>query len=251
MSGVGLAARRDWSVRPERVFFSASAVVMILVIVAGFAPSFYLRGLLAPRHPLETLNGLVILHGMLFTAWLLLFAGQAWLMAAGRADVHRRLGRIGFFLLPCLVIVATLTALGGVARPLTAPRGIPTLSWLATPLLSVPVFGAFIALGLLRRNRAAAHKRWMYAAMVTMMAPGFGRMELGLPPALHGPVQVMVLPMLFMVALAAWDFRSAGRVHGVTIWASLVLLATKIVTPLIWKTGWWLGFAGWASGLVR
>jgi hypothetical protein len=245
-----LAARRR-PLEAEHAFFTGASLVMIAVIAFGFAPSFYMRGIVARRYPIEALNGLVVLHGVLFTTWLLLFALQTWLVAAGRLDLHRRLGRAGFVLLPVLAVVATVTALGGTARPLTAPEGIGSLSWLAVPLLDVPVFTGLIALGLANRARPQAHKRYLYIAMADMMAPGFGRMPLPVPPALHGPVATIALPGLFLVALVAWDIYAFGRPKPVTVGASLAAVCVWVLKPAIWSTPAWLGFAAWVSAPFR
>ncbi len=239
------------AVQPERLFFSGASLAMVAVIGYGFAPSFYLKHLIAPRHPTEALVTLVVLHGLLFTAWLLLFVAQAALVAAGRLDLHRRAGLLGFAMLPALVIVGVATALNGVTRPLTAPPGIGALSWLAMPLLDIPVFATLIGLGLANRSRPAAHKRYLYIAMADMMGPGFGRMTLPVPPALHGPVATILLPALFLLALIGWDLRSRGRVLTVTLGGSIAVLGMAILKPAIWYSPAWLAFAGWITAPFR
>src|SRR3546814_11421253 len=65
----------------------------MLVIVAGFAPTWFLRPWLAQVQMLP-ITPLVWLHGLLFTAWLLLFATQVGLVSAGaaRRSEERRVG---------------------------------------------------------------------------------------------------------------------------------------------------------------
>ncbi len=224
---------------------------MVGVIAFGFAPSFYLRGVIPRRYPLENLNPLVVLHGLLFTSWLLLFAAQTCLVSAGRLDLHRRVGRAGFVLLPLLAVVGLLTSLGGTARPLTAPTGMNPLSWLAISLLDVPVFTTLIALGLAKRFRPQTHKRLLYVGMTDMMGPGFGRMPLPVPPALHGPVGTILLPSLFLLALIGWDIRAFGRPLAVTLWSSLAVVSVWVIKPMIWYSPAWLEFAAWVSAPFR
>jgi uncharacterized membrane protein YozB (DUF420 family) len=233
------------------VFFSGAALLMLAVIAYGFAPSFYMRGWMAPRDKMEPLIALVVLHGVLFTVWMLLFVAQSCLVAAGRVDLHRRLGTVGFVLLPALALVAVFTSLGGVGRPLTAPEGIDPLSWLAKSLFTIPVFSILIALGLINRGRPRLHKRFMYIGMVSILAPGFGRMPLPLPPEIWGPVATMLLPDLFLLALMAWDVRSTRRPHAVTLAGSAGVLTMQVITPVVWTTPAWLHFAAWASSPFR
>ena len=230
----------------ERRFFSVASLAMVAVIAVGFAPSFYLRGVIPAPHPFAPLTLPVLLHGLLFTV-------QVWLVVAGRSDIHRKLGRVAFILVPVMIAVGAVVGLGGVSRPLTAPPGISPLSWLAVPLLDVPVFGTLLALGLVNRFRPIAHKRYIYIAMADMMVPGFGRIAplLPIPPYLVIPAGQIFLPASFLIALIAWDFWSTGRPHRISIVASSAVIAVAAVKPFIWNTSGWLHFAEWVSAPFR
>jgi hypothetical protein len=231
----------------ERIFFSGMALAMVAVIVIGFAPSYYLRGAIPAAGPLLPMSPLVHLHGALFTGWMLLFATQTGLVAAGRTDIHRRLGMIAFAVLPAMIVVATLTALHGVARH-SGPPGIPPLSWLAIPLIGVPGFAGLIFWGLAKRRDPAAHKRLMFIAMTSMLGPGFGRMAW--PAFIPPPLFIFGFNNLFVLALAAWDVKSRGKVHPMTIGGGLFALVFEALPIFVWFSGPWLSFARWAVGLV-
>ena len=70
----------------ERKFYSRMALFMVLVVLIGFAPSFYLRGYVHYPRPNPTLPPAVLLHGMLFSVWMLVLVAQTQLVAAGRRD---------------------------------------------------------------------------------------------------------------------------------------------------------------------
>jgi hypothetical protein len=216
---------------------------MVLSIFAGFAPTFYLKPVMGTPQMLP-LTPLVMLHGAVFSGWALLFVAQVWLVGAGRTDIHRRLGMAGFGLLVAMAILGTLAALHGVARA-SGPPIVPPLSWLAVPLLSIPVYSAMIGLGLANRRRPQIHKRYMYLAMVLMLGPSFGRM-----PPFHGPLGMVILPGCFILAQALWDWRTVGRVLLVTIWGGLAVCFIQFLPFLIWKTPAWLTFARWAVSFV-
>jgi hypothetical protein len=241
------------TLRGEHRFFSIASLAMVAVIAVGFAPSFYLRGVIPAPHPLAPLTAPVLLHGLLFTAFLMLFTAQVWLVAAGRSDIHRKLGRLAFVLVPMMIIVGVVTGLGGVSRPLTAPPGVSPLSWLAVPLLDVPVFGTLLTLGIANRFRPVVHKRYIYIALADMMVPGFGRIAplLPIPSALVIPSGQIFLPALFLIALIAWDLWSTGRPHRISVVASSAVIAVAAVKPVIWNTSEWLHFAEWVSAPFR
>ena len=88
------AAKPDAEVRrAERRFFTAMAVGILVLALAGFARTYFLRPVLAePAPALPALTPLIHLHSLLFTAWVVLFLVQVRLVAAKRIALHRRLG---------------------------------------------------------------------------------------------------------------------------------------------------------------
>jgi hypothetical protein len=125
---------------------------------------------------------------------------------------------------------------------------IPPLTFLAVPLLDIPVFALLIGGALANRRTPLTHKRLMFIAMIGMMSPAIGRMPL--PPPFVGPVAIFALPDLFLLALMLFDLMTLGRVHRATVWGGLLLVGSQILRVLIWETEGWLAFARWASGLV-
>src|SRR4051794_39857328 len=77
--------------RRDRRFYSGMALVITAIVFAGFYRTFYL----SPWLQGPALSPLRILHGAAFSAWILLFVAQTTLVAAGRTDIHRRLGVAG------------------------------------------------------------------------------------------------------------------------------------------------------------
>lgn len=240
-----MATRAGARRSPERIFYTGMAATMLLAVFIGFAPSYYLVMVPGVARPIPSpMTPLVHVHGLLFTAWILLFMLQAGLVNIGRTDVHRRLGIVGGVLAVGLVVVGTLAALNGVARA-SGPPIVPPLSWLAIPLLAVPGYGGLIAAALWKRRSPQTHKRLMVLAMVAMLGAAFGRM-----PWFPGLIGIVVMPGLFIVALLAWDMRTRGRPHSATLWGGLVALVSLVGPILIWQTDAWLAFARMVASLV-
>jgi hypothetical protein len=72
----------------ERRLYAAAALVAILIVFAGFAPTYYLKGAFGT----PDLSTLKHVHGVVMTAWFALFFTQALLVANGRTATHRKLG---------------------------------------------------------------------------------------------------------------------------------------------------------------
>lgn len=239
--------------RQGRWFFAGFALVSAATVFVGFSRTYYLKGLFAaPSLPL-----LFHIHGVLFTAWVLLFITQALLVANARTAIHRKLGIVaGLLVVPMLVtgvMVAIVAAKG--EGPLSsavrrgeftfATPGMPPLVGLAVPLASVLLFSTFVAFGLAYRRRPAAHKRLMALAVVAMLPPALGRAisltGIALPGLFFGAA------ILFIVAIGIHDRRTFGRVHPVTLWGGLLLVASFPGRLAIGNTDLWLTFAAWLT----
>src|SRR5262245_16080061 len=76
----------------DRRFFTFTAIAFTLVVLAGFARTYYLKPYFGGP-PLPSL--MVHVHGLLMTVWVALFATQVWLISSRQVKVHQRLGYAG------------------------------------------------------------------------------------------------------------------------------------------------------------
>src|ERR1700687_1137784 len=96
----------------DHLFFSSMALAMLVTVFAGFAHSYYLAGVF--RAPLP--SAIIHLHGAAFSCWILLLVTQTSVVAAGRVDIHRRLGIAGFLLGCVMVVLGVLAATDSLVR---------------------------------------------------------------------------------------------------------------------------------------
>lgn len=230
----------------ERRFFTGMAIAILATVLVGFARSFYLRPLF-PDHPSPP-ETIFYVHGAVATAWILLLLAQASLIAAGRADVHRKVGALGVALAILMVAIGIYAALVAAKRP-TGFVGvpIPPLQFLVVPFADMVLFGTLAALAVAMRHDAQSHKRLMLLATVNLLTAAIARW-----PGVFagGPLAFFGLTDLFIVALAVWDFRTRGRLHPVTLWAGLALIVSQPLRLVVSGTEGWQAFARWATGLI-
>ena len=230
----------------ERRFFTGTAVAILLTVLIGFSRSFFLRPLF-PDWPSPS-EGIFYVHGAAFAAWILLLVVQTSLVAGGRTGLHRTIGPLGAVLAATMVVLGTVAALTAAHRA-TGFVGIPVppLQFLAVPIFDMALFATFTGLAIARRRDAQSHKRLMLLATFNGVTAAITRWpmigELG-PPAYFG------LTDLFIVALAAWDFRTRGRLHPVTLWGGLLILISQPLRLIVSGTAAWLAFAKFATGLL-
>ena len=233
----------------DRRFFVGMAIAATLIMFLGFAPTYYLRSFIhVAEYPTgvpvsRSLAPLIHAHALGFSGWILLFFLQSVLISAGRVDVHRRIGAAGAVLATVLVALGLLVAAQG-ARDGWNPGGPypDSLAFMIVGLADVSVFAGFVAAGLYFRRRAEVHKRLMLLATVGgLMWPAITRIPFiaGRPVLMFGLLSALVL------ASAARDLMRQSRVHPVSLWGGLLILATFPVRVAIGQTDIWRTFAAW------
>jgi hypothetical protein len=230
----------------ERKFYSRMALFLMALMFIGFAPSFYLRDIVpAYPRPNPTLPPAVLLHGAIFTLWMLAVVAQTQLISARRVELHMKLGAMTVLLAIALIPIMYLTAVWQVARANQAPFTDP-LTWTIVPLAVIIPFAIMIWQGWAHRRNAQWHKRAMISAAILIVAgPSIGRLPVA-PPTLVGFTFQFLLGLVLFVPLFVWDRRTQGRVHPAT-WLGFAMLAISIFIPL---AVFWTG-ADWASVAAR
>jgi hypothetical protein len=230
----------------ERRFYMGMALAILVTVYVGFARSFFLKPLF-PGWP-SPHEKIFYVHGGFFSAWVVLLIAQAWLVAAGRTDVHRKLGRWGVALAIGMVVLGVLGALTAARRP-TGFVGIPVppLQFLAVPLFDMVMFSSFFGLAIAKRGDPQAHKRWILLASINLITAAIARWP-GVSTV--GPPLFFGLTDLFLVPIVIWDIVSRGRVHSATLWGGLGIIASHPLRLVVSGTTVWLAFARWATGLL-
>jgi hypothetical protein len=244
---------------PGRFYVGAGAFV-ILLNIGGFLPSF-----VDQSKRLGEPTWIVLMHGALAGAWLLLFLVQAALVATRRTAVHRRIGAAGPFIALSMIAIGCLMVVemarrgfdlsGDIARVLTppgspAPAAEEAAAQMLPPLLAFANFGILSGLGLWYRHRPAIHKRLMLLAFAPLVVTPLIHLSghlIGAWPDLHSPLNIVV-PVLVNAlpfAGAVHDRHSRGRVHPISLWVPILLLVQPLGIALVMSSGGWRRLAMW------
>jgi hypothetical protein len=225
----------------ERRFFAWGAAVIVLTAFGGFARTYYLKG----AFDSPALTTLVHVHAAVMTAWVILFVTQTRLIAAQRADLHRRLGVVGAALLVLIVAIGVVTAIESARRGLS-PTDMPPLVFLVIPLGTVFVFAVLAGAAIFYRRRSDIHKRLMLLATLSILTPAIARIPwqpfhaLG-PPAFLGVTDACVL------AFVVYDTARNRRLHPAFGWGTLFFFASQPLRMLLAHTAAWMQFATWLT----
>lgn len=220
-----LSAEKSSTARGIRTYF-LSALIISAIMFVGFSKNYYLRAWIGTR-PITTM---VHVHGLVMTAWILLFLTQTLLIARGRTDLHRKLGVAGAILAIVVVALGIYTIAGSIARQHlgTSIRSF-ALTFVAFDGLSLLLFGGLVMTALRLRRRLQTHKRLMLMAVVTLLPPAFGRFVAYFT---HAGVHEIVLALMCGAVLSciAIDTIRHRRLHPALIWSGAMVVTVNILT---------------------
>lgn len=229
------------SLRLDRRLYVLAALGAVLVVFAGFAKTYYLK--LALGTP--SLSLLVHAHGLVMTTWFVLFVVQTQLVAAGRTDLHRRLGVFGAALAVAVLVVGAATAI--TAAKLGHSPGPPPLQFLVVPFGDLLVFLLLVSLGLAyRRRRTDIHKRMMLLSCVGLLTAAIARipwqpwLEAGIPAYFSTTILLVLICVIY-------DTIKHRHLHPAFGWGAALIIVSWPLRLVLSGTPQWQQFATWAT----
>jgi len=252
-------ASRRW--RVDHWFYVGVAGLVIGLHVAGFGPA-----LIDESRRNDQPSWLVIVHGLVAGAWLLLFLAQATLVATGRTSLHRRLGAIAPALTLVMVVLVFQTTIelvrrgydlsGDLLRSAAAPGApVPSAAELDGGLngfVAALNFGILVAAGWWYRRRPEIHKRLMLVALLSLTPVPLAHLAgyvIGRWPDLFGAASgAPFAAIFFLFAGAAHDKVTRGRIHPISVWVPFALIAVMLLASTVALSAPWRQFSAWLAG---
>jgi hypothetical protein len=214
---------REASARPR--FFLLLAMLFAALVLAGFSRTFFI--------PLAagtfSRPAVVVVHGLLFFAWVAILVTQVSFVAAGRLRWHQRLGIAGAALILPMVAACVVTSGHSALRDLAGGPG--ALSIFAGACLGMALFLGLATAGLaLRRRSPEGHKRLMLLATLTLLGAAVGRI-----PVVDAYTSWILTGLLAL--LGGYDLLITRRLHPAAALGGLAVLADIWGTTLLTHTG--------------
>jgi hypothetical protein len=205
--------------RTEHIFFLAVTTLVAISVFIGFAHSYFLAGMFLVKLP----NWTVHLHAVLFTSWIVLLVVQVVLVATGRVRWHMRLGVLGMFLAPLMVVVGFTTLIAAVRRNFIPPAPLRVV--VVADTLSLSLFAGLALAAFLARRNGAEHKRLMLLATCIILGPAIDRWPFAF---MESNTAFYIVLNSFVVFLVAYDLWSKRSLHRATVWGVLLTAAAQL-----------------------
>lgn len=230
-----------------------TAVSFIAITLTGFIPDSLRKIELIRTGQLPPFPLVLHFHTVLMGSFLLLLLAQATLMATGKRDLHRRLGRVAMVLVPAMVVAGVVLvptiyhqAWNGMqgAPPDLRPRlqhAIFILDLILLFQLRVGVlFPLFILIGLRARTTdPGLHKRMMFLATVLPLMAAVPRIT-WLPTTMPvSPISTDLYMLAVVSPMFIWDVIRNRIVHKAYLIWFAVNLPFAVVLDLLWHSEWW------------
>jgi hypothetical protein len=179
-----------------------------------------------------------------FSSWIVLLIVQTSLVAAGRVDLHRRLGLLGFCLACLLVILGLLVGTNVMVRYFDVAEARHMQTELRANYVfqtaDMLIFSTLIYFAFRNRFNPAAHKRLILIATVALLDAAFGRWPID---AVSQHFQFGCYALLLL--LVGYDLWSTRKIYRATLWASVFFVALYLIRGPIRYTAPWQAYAAW------
>jgi len=203
-----------WSPRADRIAFAVWLGGLWVGMIAGFGvdfPKFLHENPPAPK--------VIYLHGVVFTAWMLILTAQVLLVLKDRVPWHRRLG---WFAVGWACLMAVMGPWAALASDALSAHLVGDAAFLSVQIVDLSGFLLLLAYGITLRTNPAAHKRIMILATVSLADPGFERFVTWVWPAEPRAALLWFFytfygNVLLVVLMVGWDWwrptsdATAGR----------------------------------------
>lgn len=232
----------------ERQFHVRMAYVCAAVAIAGFIPTYW-----APVAS-QTFSGAAILHlhGLLFSAWPVLFITQARLAVARRFEHHRAFGFAGISLATAMFFLGVVVVINSLEAGISAGYEPRVRAFAIVPLSIVVSFAVLVAAAMANVKRPDVHMRLMLAASITILPPAIARILFlllapegmaapgqGEPPTVAFALAPSFLANSLLIVAMSHDWRKRGSVHSAYVKAGVFLVVVQMARiPFSGSTTW-------------
>lgn len=180
------------------------------------------------------------IHFLAFSAWLTLLILQPLLIKQKKTHIHRKVGKLSYFLAPVLVITIALLAKLQIERDIAVQNNnAPVSAFIA--VIDITTFSLFYLLSMIHRKNMRWHVAFLIAATLVVLNPGLSRILNQIQYGL-GIITAVLLP--FVVSLSIIGFEKIKLKKPIMkspyflylgIWTVTIFLFLSVPQTEFWK----------------
>jgi hypothetical protein len=216
--------------------------VFIVLIIFGVQWGFY-RPYTSQFPTFVDKTNVIHIHGILLMCWLTLLVIQPMLIATGRQQLHRTIGKSSYVLGPLVILMIFLVGKSSFNRHFAQQPLEASYESMVLDIRGWVSFAIFWSLAMIKRKHSGAHMRYMIATGILAIGPGIGRglifsAGMGFGPAI---TTTDVIELLIVGALLGYDL-----LHKKDYKPYLVVFSVLLAGALLWQirdTAAWQSFA--------
>lgn len=233
--------------RPLDLFFLLMSLILTGILVFGFRRTFFFRSWYNPNdgHGPDGLPLFLIFHGLLMSAWIVLFVMQSTLVQSNNIKLHKKLGWIGLALVVLIIPSAIKVMIGfgprllalGVPAPVLR-EGLSLMFWIDA--FSLILFPGLIAAAFYLRKKSDWHKRFMLFAGITVIVPALGRLTAQIAPTqsfgqINWPLNWIVF-FAILCCVPLYDVLKTKKIHSASKIGFIAVFTGMLLSILISAT---------------
>lgn len=219
-------------------------IVVLFFTFLGFYPSYF-----AYFPAFKDFSWVYHFHAFFGTLWILMLITQAFLIRKKNYNLHRKIGKASYFVIPFLLFSFFLVAKAMYFKSininhLSEADALAGLS--RTGLPDILYLSILYSLGMIYKRRTSWHIRFLTCTGLMILGPGFGRFAFrNFSPEVAGPS----LGILFLGIPLIWLIIDIIKKRSPI--PLLVFIAISMTAGYMNGAGhstWWQTFAKWFAG---
>ena len=229
----------------DRSFYALFLTLCWLGVFLGFYPSTSARLI---GHADYSAPLILVVHVLLFSAWIALLTAQIILIRGHNVALHKRLGQVGIVLVPLMAYSAVAAEL--YSQRFYIHRHDDDLHFFILPLFYAGAFLTFAALALtVARRDPVSHKRLILMGTTVIVGAAYARWWGGALTDRFGDdywgtiINTFAGTNLLLGLAAGYDLFTRGRLHRTYLIGIPIILVSELFCSLIYHAQWWMPVA--------
>jgi hypothetical protein len=187
-----------------------SLVIALFISIALVSLLGFFKSYLSFFPKFEAFNYVIHIHFIAFLLWFTLIISQPILIRRKKFELHKRIGKLSYFLAPILVITILILVHREVVRDIKTSENMVYISSFIG-LLDAITFSIYYIIAMINIENLRWHVAFIIAATLVVFNPGLSRLANQIQPGLGIPLSVFT-PIIVSISILLYEKIKSKRV---------------------------------------